>query len=192
MTAAPNLSGHIRHEARRRRAAQVITQTASDSRGATWGPEDTILFGGGRGPILSVNAAGGSATPVTVVDESGQEGSHRYPHVLPDSRYFLFCIFGRRVDQSGVYVGSLDQKLKKPLVRFGTSAVYAPPGYLLFVDGDTLMGQAFDAERLELAGRPFLVAEHAGRNSAYMSAASASRTASSITVVLNWRAALKK
>jgi eukaryotic-like serine/threonine-protein kinase len=46
----------------------------------------------------------------------------------------------------------------------------------LFVDGDTLLGQAFDAERLELKGQPFLVAEHVGRNTAFMSAVSASRT----------------
>jgi dipeptidyl aminopeptidase/acylaminoacyl peptidase len=54
--------------------------------------------------------------------------------------------------------------------------VYAPPGFLLFVDGDTLLSQAFDAERLELKGQPFLVAEHVGRNSAFMSAVSASQT----------------
>jgi dipeptidyl aminopeptidase/acylaminoacyl peptidase len=34
----------------------------------------------------------------------------------------------------------------------------------------------FDAQRLELNGQPFLVAEHVGRNSGFMSAVSASRT----------------
>ncbi len=156
-------------------AAQVIAETVTDFRGATWGPEDTILFGGGRQPILSVNAAGGSTTPVTVIGAS-QEGSHRNPHFLPDGRHFLYSIFGRRPDQNGVYVASLDGKAKKLLVQVSTTAVYAPPGYLLFVDGDTLLGQAFDAERLELKGQLFLVAEHAGRNTAFMSAVSASRT----------------
>ena len=55
-----------------------------------------------------------------------------------------------------------------------TSAVYAPPGYVLFVDKDTLMAQAFDAERLELKGQPFFVAEHVGRNTSFLSAVSAS------------------
>ena len=75
-----------------------------------------------------------------------------------------------------MYAGSLDGKTKKLLVHVNTTAVYAPPGYLLFVDGDTLLGQDFDAERLELKGQPFLVAEHVGRNSGFMSAVSASRT----------------
>jgi hypothetical protein len=156
-------------------AVQVITQTAgTDFRGLTWGPEDTILFGMGNQPIVSVNSAGGTTTPVTVFDAS-REGSHRNPHVLPDGHHFLFSIFGSRHDQNGVYAGSVDRPTKQLLVRGDTNAVYAPPGYLLFVDGDTLVGQAFDAARLELKGQPFLVAEHVGRNSAFMSAVSASR-----------------
>jgi eukaryotic-like serine/threonine-protein kinase len=154
---------------------QVINQTAN-FRGGTWGPEDTILFGSGREPILSVNPAGGPTTPVTVIDASRQEGTHRNPHVLPDGHHFLYSIFGGRQDQNGVYAGSLDGKTKKLLVPVNTTAVYTPPGYLLFVDGNTLLGQAFDAERLELKGQPFLVAEHVGRNTAFMSAVSASRT----------------
>jgi hypothetical protein len=74
-----------------------------------------------------------------------------------------------------VYAGSLDDKNRKLLVRTNTSAAYAP-GYLLFVDGDTLLGQAFDAERLEVSGQPFLIAEHVGSSSASESAISASRT----------------
>jgi Tol biopolymer transport system component len=158
-------------------AAQAIAQTATDFRGATWAPGDTILFAaGGREPIQSVNAAGGKTSPVTVIDASGQEGSHRNPHVLPDSRHFLYSIFGRNPDQNGVYVGSLDGKTKKSLIRLSTTAVYSPPGYVLYVDGNTLLGQAVDTERLELSGQPFLVAEHAGRNTAFMSAVSASQT----------------
>ena len=78
--------------------------------------------------------------------------------------------------KNGIYVGSLDGKTKKLLVNLRTNAVYAPPGYLLFVDGSTLFGQRFDAKRLELDGEPFLVAEHVGRNTAFMGAVSTSRT----------------
>jgi len=64
------------------------------------------------------------------------------------------------------------------VLHIATNAVYAPPGYLLFVDGDTLLGQGFDAERLEIKDQPFMVAEHVGRNTAFRSAVSASRTGS--------------
>jgi Tol biopolymer transport system component len=157
-------------------AVQVITQSATDVRGGTWGPEDTILFASGTEPISRVNSAGGKTTPVTVIDASSQEATHRNPYFLPDGHHFLYSVLGGRPDQSGVYAGSLDGKTKKLLVHVNTSAIYAPPGYLLFVDGDTLLGQDFDAERLELKGQPFLVAEHVGRNTAFMSAVSASRT----------------
>ena len=157
-------------------AVQVLTQTANDYRGATWGAQDTILLGIGLQPIVSVSAAGGPTTPVTNIDASREEGSHRFPYFLPDGDHFLYSILGTKPDQSGVYGGSLDGKTKKPLLRVNTSAVYAPPGYLLFVDGDTLLGQAFDAQRLELKGQPFLVAEHVGRSTAFLSAVSASRT----------------
>jgi Tol biopolymer transport system component len=157
-------------------AVQVIGHSASDSRGATWGPDDTILLASGLEPILRVSSAGGKTAPVTVIDASRQEGSHRFPQLLPDGHHFMYSIFGARQDQSGVYAGSLDGKTKKLLVPRYTTAVYAPPGYLLFVDGNTLLAQDFDAERLELKGQPFLVAEHVGKNTAFMSAVSASRT----------------
>jgi eukaryotic-like serine/threonine-protein kinase len=154
---------------------EVITQVPGDFRGGTWGPEDMILFGFSRDPILSVNAAGGKTTPMTVLDPSRQESTHRNPQFLPDGHHFLYSIFGAKPDPSGVYVGSLDGTTKKLLIPLITTAVYSPPGYLLFVDGDTLLGQTFDAQRLEVEGRPFLVAEHVGRTTGFMSGVSASR-----------------
>jgi serine/threonine protein kinase len=156
-------------------AVQVITQTETDVRGGTWGPDDTILFGTTRGPISSVNAAG-KITSVTNMDRLREDSSHRSPHFLPDGHHFLYSIFGNKPDQNGVYVGSLDGQTKKRLIALNSTAVYALPGYLLFVDGDNLLAQAFDTEGLEVKGQPFLVAEHVGRTSAFMSAATASRT----------------
>src|SRR5262249_26020633 len=45
------------------------------------------------------------------------------------------------------------------------NALHASSGHLLFLDGDTLMAQAFDAERLELRDQPFLVERKVGRSS---------------------------
>jgi Tol biopolymer transport system component len=153
-----------------------ITQTSGDFRGGTWGPDDTILFAGSRGPILSVNAAVGKTTAVTAIDVARQEGSHRSPQFLPDGRHFLYSILGTNPEVSGVYVGSLDGTIKKRVVDVPTSAVYAPPDHLLFVDGDRLLGPVFDPKNFDVAGPRFLVAEHVGRNTGFMSAVSACRT----------------
>ena len=130
-------------------AVQVVVPTAAEPRGGTWGPDGTIVFGSGNGPVLRVASSGGPVTPASVL----ARGNHRFPQFLPDGRHFLRLVLTS--EQSGVYAASLDDKTTKLLVRTITSAVYAPPGYLLFVDGDTLLGEAFNADRLEVSGQPF-------------------------------------
>jgi serine/threonine protein kinase len=145
--------------------SQVIAANVLDSRGASWGPDDTILFSRGTTGVLRVSSSGGMVTPVTELDASRQEGSHRFPQFLPDGRHFLFTVRSSVADQAGVYAGSLDGKTKKLLIRGNTPALYAPSGHVLFLDGDTLMGQTFDAERLELRGQAFVVEGGVGRSS---------------------------
>jgi eukaryotic-like serine/threonine-protein kinase len=152
-------------------AVQIVAQTIADFRGGTWRPDDTIVFTTGAGPLERVASAGGTTTLASTLEP---KRNYRHPQFLPDGRHFLY--FGLGSEQVGVYAGSLDGSNKKFLVRTNDSAVYAPPGYLLFVDGDTLLGQAFDAERLEVSGQPFLVAEHVGHSSAFQSAIAASPT----------------
>jgi Tol biopolymer transport system component len=156
---------------------QLVAEGVADSRGGSWGPDDTILFATSSSTIFRVSAGGGTISPVTRRDASRQEGAHRWPYFLPDGRHFVYTVLGGGAER-GLYAGSLDGNMKKFLlrVRSDTNAFYASPGYLLFVDGDTLLGQAFDAARLELMGQPFTVAERVGRSTAYNSAVSVSST----------------
>jgi len=155
--------------------AVKVIQTMGDIRGATWGTRQTILLGSVGQGIVSINQEGGAITPVTVVDASLHENTHRNPSFLPDGLHFVYSVIGDS-DRSGVYIGSVDGKTKRLLLHILTGAVYAPPGYLLFVDGDRLLGQAFDTDRLELKGQPFFVAEYVGRSSSFMSGVSAALT----------------
>src|SRR5262249_47306839 len=118
---------------------------APEQRGASWGPDNTILFGSGSGGVSRVLSSGGTVTTVTQTDRSREEGSHRFPQWLPDGKHFLFMVRSGLNDQAGVYAGSLDGKTKKLVLRGVTNAQYTPPGYILFMDRDTLMGQPFDA-----------------------------------------------
>jgi Tol biopolymer transport system component len=52
--------------------SQVIANVP-DNRGASWGPDDTIIFCGGTG-ILRVSSSGGMVTPVTELDPSREKG----------------------------------------------------------------------------------------------------------------------
>ena len=145
--------------------SQLIAANVAENRGASWGPDDTILVSRGTTGILRVSSSGGMITPVTELDASRQEGSHRFPQFLPDGRHFLFMVRSSLPDQAGVYAGALDGKTKKLLIHGYTPALYASSGHVLFLDGDTLMGQAFDAERLELRGQAFVVEGGVGRSS---------------------------
>jgi eukaryotic-like serine/threonine-protein kinase len=155
---------------------QVVAEDFPDPRGGAWGPDNTILFGTGDGSIYRVAAAGGPVAPATKLNAVHKDGSHRWPHFLPDGRHFLFTVRSEVADVRGVYVGSLDSDTRKLLVHADSNALHAAPGYLVFVEGGMLMGQVFDADRLELRGQPFAIAGRIGRASngyGYFSAARA-------------------
>jgi eukaryotic-like serine/threonine-protein kinase len=155
-------------------AVQVVAN-AGTPRGLSWGRDGTILFANGNTGILRVASTGGPVTEVTKLDRSRQEGSHRWPYFLADSRHFLYGIRSRVAEQEGVFVGSLDGKVKKRLLPQGYSATaYASPGYLLYLDGYALLAQKFDTERLELSGQPFVLAEKVGHSSIGFSSMSVS------------------
>ena len=138
----------------------VQTLANAVPRGATWSRDGTILFTVGTLAGLDrVASAGGPSESVTMPDASQGERAHRWPHFLPDGRHFLYHSYNAEPGKSGIYVGSLDSKETKRLVTSDFMASYAPPGYLLFLQGRTLMAQPFDAERLELSGQPFVVAD---------------------------------
>jgi len=152
---------------------QVLTDVA-DSFGGSWGADGTIIFSQLNTSIFRVSSGGGVVTSVTNLDSI--QKAHRWPQFLADGRHFLFHVTGSDPEHRGVYVGSLDGGIQKFLLHTESSAVYAWPGYLLYVDGDTLLGQTFDAAHLELRGEPFTVAEPVGRSTGFNIGASASGT----------------
>ena len=152
---------------------QVLADVA-DAFGGSWGADGSIIFSRLNTSIFRVSSGGGTATSVTTLDSV--QKSHRWPQFLPDGRHFLFHDQGGDPEQRGVYVGSLDGGTQKFLLHTESSAVYAWPSYLLYVDGDTLLGQAFDTARFEFKGEPFTVAEHVGRSTGFNIGASASGT----------------
>jgi eukaryotic-like serine/threonine-protein kinase len=128
--------------------------------GGSWAPDGTILFTpSGTSPLYRVPASGGQPVPVTALDQSRQEAIHFGPQFLPDNRHFLFYAHSLSVDFSGTYVGSLEGGKPVLLLRGSSSAVYAPPGYLLFAQEGRLMAQRFNPSRLELTGDPMAITQ---------------------------------
>jgi Tol biopolymer transport system component len=143
------------------------TQTLCDAPsayGGTWNHDGVILISLDAKPINRVSAAGGTLTPVIKLDESRKELSQAWPSFLPDGRHFLYQSWNGRSDDSAIFVSSIDGSDRKLLLKADSSPLYAPPGYLLFARGTTLIAQSFDAGKLQLSGEPFPLAEQVTYN----------------------------
>lgn len=145
---------------------QVICHAtdSAGSRGGTWNRDDIILFAPHfNRPLFRVPAGGGEAAPVTRLDASRRETTHRWPQFLPDGRHFLYfartSVGGAEAEKNGIYVASLDSNEKKFILRGESNAVYVPSGWLLYWRDGNLLAQRFDVRRLELLGQPVAVAE---------------------------------
>ncbi|MEQ1763466.1 MAG: hypothetical protein ABL984_10015 [Pyrinomonadaceae bacterium] len=101
-------------------------------------------------------ARGGEPKPVEMKTEGDTE--HRFPYFLPDGRHFLLPRSG------GIWVGSLDSSEIKQISDVRGAVVYAQPGWLIFIQNDALVAQAFDAGKLVLTGEPIPIIT-GGRNS---------------------------
>jgi Tol biopolymer transport system component len=141
------------------------SQTLCDSRygyGGTWNSGGAILFcPDSNSPLMRVAASGGTPSSETTL-VSGETG-HSWPSFLPDGRHYLFLVESEKAPSTEIYVGTLGEKERRRLTSAESGAVYAPPGYLLFVREGALTAQAFDARSLRLTGEPIPVAERVGR-----------------------------
>ena len=138
----------------------VVLCDALQGRGGTWSPNGTIVFAPNtNGPLYRVPSTGGNPTPVTTLDQSREEVSHRFPWFLPDGHHFLFT--GRSTDpaKNAIYVGDTESNQQRRIAPVSSNAAYAPPGFLLFVRERVLMAQFFNARSFQLSGEPFPIAE---------------------------------
>jgi eukaryotic-like serine/threonine-protein kinase len=146
--------------------AEVVCALNLTGVGGSWNAGGDIIFGQFGGPIMRVSAAGGDATPITVVDKSHGDVAHTEPQFLPDGRHFIYT---RDLSMDiAISVGSLDVKPEAQasgrLVQTSRGGAYAPSsepgvGELLFLRGQTLMAQPFDVRRFNMTGDPVRVVE---------------------------------
>jgi Tol biopolymer transport system component len=123
-----------------------------------WNRGGVILFEPGENqPLHKLSATGGESRPVTRLDPSRQETSHSLPQFLPDGRHFMYLTSSNKPENIAMYLGSLDSPQVKR-VQDG-HAIYAPPGYLIFARGQSLMAQRFDVRTAELSGDSMLLVD---------------------------------
>ena len=120
-------------------------------RGATWAPDDTIIFGtSARTGLWRVSASGGEPELLTTPDAE-QGVSHRWPHILPGGRAVLFTIQSAGgIENAQIAVLNLDTNEQRVLVPGGSYPRYSPTSHLIYGVNGTLRAVRFDLDRLEV------------------------------------------
>jgi serine/threonine-protein kinase len=121
-------------------------------RGATWGPDGTIVFATANGGLWRVRDAGGEperlTTPESVV--------HSRPQFLPGGRTILFTILqsGGNLENARIGVLDLQTGVQRVVLNSGGDARYVPSGHLVYGVPGSLFAVGFDIDRLETVGTP--------------------------------------
>jgi len=111
---------------------------------------------------MRVAAAGGIPKNVAPAEKTSTEFPPRWPQVLPAGDAILYVTEGTSVsfsDDALIVAQSLKTGERKTLIQGGTSPRYVSTGHLVFAQGRRLLAVPFDAERLEVTGAAFPVAE---------------------------------
>jgi serine/threonine protein kinase len=131
----------------------IVLCQVVNGRGAAWGPDDTIVFGGNNNrPLAQVSARGGSPRFLTRLEPGEQ--NHVRPHFLAGSRHFLYRATGSNVVNNAYYAMTLGSPERKLVMKTASGNVMYSMGHLLFVQGSALMAQRFDLGRLSVVGAP--------------------------------------
>lgn len=137
----------------------ALCEVPSMNRGASWGPDDRIIFAPTLfGGLMRVSASGGAPELFSSPDASKGERSYRWPEILPGEKAVVYVIAETKdvgfFTQSKIAVERIDTHEKKILPIQGTYPRYSPSGHLLFAREGRLFAVPFDAKRLEVTGSP--------------------------------------
>ncbi|MBI3048649.1 MAG: protein kinase [Acidobacteria bacterium] len=143
--------------------AVTIAQMDGAARGATWLPDDTVIFATGAltTGLQRVSAAGGEPMVLTKPDRERGEGDHMWPELLPGGQAVLFTITPTRggLDNAQIAVLDIATGVYKVLVRGGHHAHYVPTGHLVYGASGTLRAVPFDLDSRQIVGTPVPVLE---------------------------------
>ena len=137
-----------------------VTVAAMDgpSRGATWGPGDTIVFGTAAPDtgLQLVAAGGGPVTVLTRPNAERGEADHVQPAWLPGSRGLLFTIVPTQGGLDAAKVAVLDRATGtwRTVLDGGYGARYVNTGHLVYAAAGALWAARFDLSRLAVQGTP--------------------------------------
>jgi Tol biopolymer transport system component len=134
------------------------------SRGATWLPDNTIVFTPSPDSgLFKVSAAGGDPQPLTTLDKTKKEATHRWPQALPGGEAVLFTSHTQSVgnfDNATIEVVTLKTGARTVVYNGGAFARYVPSGHLVYVNKGTIFAVPFNARTFKVSGTPAPVVQN--------------------------------
>jgi serine/threonine-protein kinase len=142
----------------------VSLADAPAPRGGTWGEDGSIVYAPlARSGLWQVPADGGAARPLTSLDSTRGETSHRNPTFVPGLRTVLFVAQGSSYAEEAVGAVSLDTGARRIVVEQGGFPRVSNASQLVYLArGGTLMAVPLDPTGMEIAGYPAAVLEGVG------------------------------
>jgi Tol biopolymer transport system component/tRNA A-37 threonylcarbamoyl transferase component Bud32 len=127
---------------------------AASSMGGTWAADNTIYFAPfNTSALWKVSASGGASTPVTTLNRSKGEVSHRWPQVLPGGEAIIFTVWtGPGSDERHLHLQMLGSGERRVLVQGASTGRYVSSGHLLYARDDALFAMLFDLAHLQVTG----------------------------------------
>lgn len=163
---SPDGKGFAFSVARRMKRIEIASGVITDlgetvAAGCAWNQDGVILLP--NQPIQRITTAGGVPVPATL-SKAGADvvpNGQRFPVFLPDGRHFLFHT---GIAEPDVWVGDLDAPNDAVHLMKSHSQVLYSDGYLLYLNGNTLLARRFDVGSLSLQGEPLPIVEHVRNN----------------------------
>jgi Tol biopolymer transport system component len=135
-----------------RPSAKLLDAPEAGFVGASWGPDNTLVYSTWTRLQRGIASGGGTPQPLTV--ERPGSGFVAAPVLLPGGRAVLFV----DIDGGTEHVAVLDLATgeEKRLLQGGT-VVYSETGHIVFGRGTTLMAAPFNVAELAVTGEPVAV-----------------------------------
>jgi Tol biopolymer transport system component len=124
-----------------------------------WGPQGIVASIGGGLQWFQPDGTG--ARPLRPLP-ANEAGALTISTLIPGSHWILYnasVTIGAIASPASVHMLSTDGKIDRALFTADSSAIYAAPGYILYLRGSTLMARPFDPARVELGGEALPVTE---------------------------------
>jgi serine/threonine-protein kinase len=139
-------------------APVTVVELDGPSRGAVWGPDDTIVFGTSAPDtgLQRVASGGGPVTVLTRPNRERGEADHFPSAWLPGGRRLLFTILQARggLDAAKVAVLDLASGETRTVLEGAYAARYVDSGHLVYAAAGGLWATRFDLSRVETQGVP--------------------------------------